>query len=70
MMTKLQKARREKNLTVLQLAALVGIDPSSVSRIERGVQECRRDKAHALAAALGVNVLDVVFNKPHEGEAA
>lgn len=62
-MTKLQKARSAKGLTVLQVALQVGLDPSTVNRIERGVQECRRDKARALAAALDVDVLDVIFNK-------
>lgn len=69
-MTRLQKARRGLGLTVIQLALKVGLDPSSISRIERGVQECRREKAHELAAALGVDVLDVIFNKPEEEKAA
>lgn len=69
-MTKLQKARRDKGLTILQLAIKVGIDPSSINRIERGVQECNREKARDLANALGVDVLDVIFNKPHEEKAA
>ncbi len=69
-MTKLQKARKDKGFTVIQLAQKVGLDPSTVNRIERGVQECNRDKARDLAAALGVDVLDVIFNKPHEERAA
>lgn len=69
-MTKLQKARKDKGFTVIQLAQKVGLDPSTVNRIERGVQECNRDKARDLAAALGVDVLDVIFNKPHEEKAA
>lgn len=70
-MTKLQVARKARGLTVVQLAGLMGIDPASVSRIERGLQECSRDKAKLMAEALGVDVLDVIFNKPHEmGEAA
>lgn len=68
--TKLQLARQEKGLTASELGALVGLDASSVNRIERGLQECGRDKVRALAAALEVDVLDVVFNKPEKKSAA
>lgn len=68
-MNKLQAARKRKGLTVLQVAVLVGLDPSTINRIERGVQECRRDKARELAAVLEVDVLDVIFNKPEKGKA-
>lgn len=63
-MTKLQAARQQMGLTVLELSLLVGMDPSSVNRIERGKQICHRDKAKVLAAVLGVDVLDVIFNEP------
>ncbi len=38
MSTPLQKIRKENNLTLQELAKDLGIDPSNLSRIERGMQ--------------------------------
>lgn len=68
-MTKLQQARKAKGLTVFEVAVRAGMDPSTISRIERGVQECRREKAVELATVLEVDLLEVIFNKPKEAAA-
>lgn len=53
--SRIAKARREKGLTQSRLAQLVGVEPHTVSRWERGQQS---PTAHAdkLADALGVSL--------------
>ena len=66
-MTKIKQARMKSGMTVLQLAMKVGIDPSSMSRIENGKQQCRaRARVEKIAGVLGLELLDVVFNEPEE----
>lgn len=60
-MTKMKQARQAKGLTLLQLAVQLDMNPSSVSRIERGVQSARPATARRIAAALGLDPADVVF---------
>lgn len=67
-MTNLQRAREGKGLTLLQVAAAAGMDPSTVSRVERGKQTLRPKKAQALANVLGLPVVDVIFCKEASAE--
>lgn len=60
-MSKMKEARKAKGLTVLQLAAMVDLNPSSVSRIERGVNSARPAAARRIAAVLGMDPADIVF---------
>lgn len=60
-MSKIKAAREAKGLTLRQVADLSGLDPSSVSRIERGVLGTRPDSARRLGAVLGIDAADIVF---------
>lgn len=62
-MTKLRIARKQRGLTVYDVADRVGLTAGAVSRIERGLLGASPAKARLLANVLGVDVLDVIFNK-------
>lgn len=48
MTTILVQTRKSRGLSIDQVAAEVGLDPTNLSRIERGVQSPRRDLARKL----------------------
>ena len=54
-MTKLSMQRKKKGMSVRGLARAAGVDPSTVSRIERG-QWPKERTAVLLAKALGVSI--------------
>ncbi len=49
MTTPLRQAREQRNLTIQQVAAAVGIDSGNLSRIERGIQVPSKDMTEKLA---------------------
>jgi transcriptional regulator with XRE-family HTH domain len=49
MTTPLRQAREQRNLTIQQVAAAVGIDAGNLSRIERGLQVPSKDLTERLA---------------------
>ncbi|MGQ0670451.1 MAG: helix-turn-helix transcriptional regulator, partial [Actinomycetota bacterium] len=53
---RLEHLRAERDLTQEQLAILAGINPETISRIERGVGRPRLRTLHRLARALRVEV--------------
>lgn len=53
------RARRNGGLSQPQLAALVGVNASTISRWEAGLMEPDRTHKAALALALGVSVADL-----------
>ncbi|MCB1889694.1 MAG: helix-turn-helix transcriptional regulator [Rhodocyclaceae bacterium] len=60
-MSKIRAARVAKGLTLRQVADMSGLDPSSVSRIERGLLGTRPDSARRLGAVLGIDAADIVL---------
>lgn len=50
----LREARDQAGLTQQELASQVGIDPSYISKLERGGDPPARDKVFAIADALGI----------------
>jgi len=60
--------RRARGLTQAELAKASGVARSQLARIERGeVDEPRPDTLRRLAAALGVEVLDLFFGEASIG---
>lgn len=50
----IREARKRAGLSQIQLAELVGMDQSGISRIERGERPVTVDMLKAIAQALGV----------------
>ena len=50
----LRKLRRQRGLTLEQVAVLAGVDKSTVSRAERGLQKLRPDSIVRISRALKV----------------
>lgn len=72
-MTKMQRARKAKGMTVYDLAAEVGLTPGAISRIERGIRSARPANAKKLAEVLDLPIEDVLFpetESPETQEAA
>ncbi len=61
-MTPLRLARIEKGLTLVEVAAAVDINPSQLSRIERGYRT-RPETAERLSQFLGISEEAILF--PH-----
>lgn len=57
----LSSARREAGLTQVELAALVSVDRVALSRLENGKRYPRLDLMVGLAAAVGVQVRDLLY---------
>lgn len=53
-MMDLRELRQERGLTLEGVSVLAGIDPATVSRIERGLTEARPDTTVKLARGLGI----------------
>ncbi len=65
----LQRLRKNAGLSQARLAARVGLDPKSISRIERGeTRSLRPDTAVALAKALNVGIADLGLPIRGKGE--
>lgn len=66
----LQQVRKERGLTLEALGYLAGLDIATISRVERGIVEPRRDTVVRLARALGMSVGRLVrILEDHEEEA-
>lgn len=55
-MTNIELLRRQKGLSVKELAALIGVTPGAVSQWESGEKKPRRERLGAIAEALGTTV--------------
>jgi transcriptional regulator with XRE-family HTH domain len=60
-MMSIKELRQRKGLTQVDLASRVGIDPMTVSRIERGEVKPLRVTRRALAQCFGVSETDLAF---------
>jgi transcriptional regulator with XRE-family HTH domain len=56
----IRERRKQLGLSGPELAALIGVDTSTISRYEKGEMGIRRDRLIPLANALGMNVSDLV----------
>jgi transcriptional regulator with XRE-family HTH domain len=65
-MSKMRDARRAKKLTVLKLALLVGLDPSSISRIERGIHGVTPAAAKRIGKVLEIDPAEIIFMERKE----
>jgi len=71
MRTDLRNARISAGLTQQQVAVAIGKDQGTYSRYESGAMAPDKDVALLLAAALGMQVLDVLYPEaPVKTEAA
>jgi transcriptional regulator with XRE-family HTH domain len=52
----LRELRKQRGLTLEAVGYLADVDPATMSRIERGLVEPRRETVVRLARALGVSV--------------
>ncbi len=57
---RLRYERRRRFLTQEELAETTGLTPSTISRIEAGIQEPRLSTVKRLAAALGMEPADLI----------
>lgn len=58
-MLTMAKARLHRGLTIRALAQVVGANPTTIWRIENGLQKPRPSTRLAIATALGVSVADI-----------
>ena len=58
-MDELRRLRKEKKLSQAKLAALAGLDPSTVNQIETGARQPNTRTLEKLASVLGVEVSDL-----------
>lgn len=58
--TRMRQLRRQKELTLKQLGALVGLGHSTVAAIEQGDVKPSYDSAKALATALGCSMEELL----------
>lgn len=63
MRTDLIDQRKSKGLDQAALAKKIGLDQTSVSRIENGKQAIKPEVARKMARALGMDVLSILFPK-------
>lgn len=52
--------RDERGMSQIQLAEILGVDPSHICRIEKGKGTCSISLLQKLAAALGVKISDLL----------
>ena len=64
---RLRETRLRLGLTIVELAKKSGVDPSAISRIERGLRKPKAETLRKLADALGVP-LDWLYPSQKEGE--
>ena len=60
-MSTMRDARKAKGLTLLELGSLVGVYPSTISRIERGLIGVSPDVAKRIGTTLGIDPAEIVF---------
>ena len=61
MRTDIREARKRQGLTQQQMAEAIGKDQATVARYEAGKTDIGKDVAPAIATALGMSVLDVLY---------
>jgi len=61
---KLRTIRTERGITQFQLAIMLGLYPSQISRIERHKKKFSRVLALAVASVLGVDMAELRFCPP------
>jgi transcriptional regulator with XRE-family HTH domain len=64
--TRLRALRRERGLTLAEVAAAAGMDASTLSRLESGARRLTLDHLPPLARALGVRADDLLAAPPAE----
>ncbi len=57
----IRQLREERDWSQLDLAIRLGVNPSNITRWERGVAVPRRRNLSSLASVFGVNVQDIAF---------
>lgn len=70
MRLRIKELRKERNMTVEELAARVRLSKSYVSEIENGKKQCNAARMQAFAAALGVTVFDLLDDATVTGDVA
>jgi transcriptional regulator with XRE-family HTH domain len=58
--TRLQKARKRKNMKQVDVAVESGLNPSYYGKIERGLVNFSIEKLYKIIKALGVNSSDIL----------
>lgn len=66
-MSVIKQARKQKGMTVYDVADKVGVTAGVISRVERGLAGLRPENARKLAKVLDLNIEQVLF---HEEKAA
>jgi transcriptional regulator with XRE-family HTH domain len=57
---RIKAARESHGLRQYEIAAVAGISPSQMSRVETGKRRLRLDEAERIAAKLDLNVLEII----------
>lgn len=60
----ISEQRRRKNMSQQQLADALGVHWTTISKLERGITKLDFDYAEKIAAALGVDIYDLLPQKP------
>jgi transcriptional regulator with XRE-family HTH domain len=60
----LRQLRQERGLSQVALAEMVGLDPTALTKIEKGNRSIRLNEAEALANALNQTVSTMLTGKP------
>lgn len=63
-MTSLETLRRDRELTLQQLADLAGVSHSLVHKVEKGYRPARNTTREKIASALGTTVAELFPNLP------
>lgn len=63
----IRAARKDRNLSLEQVAVLTGIHPSHLSRVENGKAGLSDDNIHKLAEVYGVPHTAITHDIPQEG---
>ena len=66
---KIKELRERNNLTQFKLAELINMEPSNISKIERGVQMPKEETLEAIVKVLNIELkelFDFQHFKPHE----
>ncbi|MDR5775931.1 MULTISPECIES: helix-turn-helix transcriptional regulator [unclassified Caballeronia] len=65
MKSPLRQARERRGMTIARVASVIGIDPSNLSRVERGCQVPSFDVAERLAKFFDGEVPEMQILYPH-----
>ncbi|MDP2433844.1 MAG: helix-turn-helix transcriptional regulator [Pseudomonadota bacterium] len=67
-MSPLRKARRERELSIYEVADMVGVSAASISRMERRLQCPSVATAAKLGSLLGLTLEQILLPEPPESE--